>query len=60
MERTDFFSSFYELLSQQKEVEDLHAVEDAFVPVIKAKFDGIEVGVYVFVRGNLFFNLDVV
>ncbi|CAH0546150.1 unnamed protein product [Brassicogethes aeneus] len=41
--RTDFFGSFYELLKQQPEVSDLRAVEEAFVPVIKMNFDGIEI-----------------
>ncbi|GFR57852.1 poly(A) polymerase gamma [Elysia marginata] len=42
VERTDFFKSFYELLKSQPEVRDLRAVEEAFVPVIKVEFDGIE------------------
>ncbi|RUS80340.1 hypothetical protein EGW08_011909 [Elysia chlorotica] len=42
VERTDFFKSFYELLKTQPEVRDLRAVEEAFVPVIKVEFDGIE------------------
>lgn len=41
--RTDYFTTFYELLKQQPEVRDLHAVEEAFVPVIKMKFDNIEI-----------------
>ncbi|XP_019871884.1 poly(A) polymerase type 3 isoform X2 [Aethina tumida] len=41
--RTDFFNSFYELLKQQPEVSDLRSVEEAFVPVIKMNFDGIEI-----------------
>ncbi|XP_042903419.1 poly(A) polymerase type 3 isoform X2 [Parasteatoda tepidariorum] len=45
VERTDFFSSFVELLRNQPEVEDLRAVEEAFVPVIKMTFDGIELDV---------------
>ncbi|XP_016392131.1 poly(A) polymerase gamma-like isoform X1 [Sinocyclocheilus rhinocerous] len=43
VERTDFFSSFFEKLKQHDEIKDLRAVEDAFVPVIKFKFDGIEI-----------------
>ncbi|XP_046751601.1 poly(A) polymerase type 3 [Diprion similis] len=41
--RSDYFTSFFELLKQQAEVSDLRAVEEAFVPVIKMKFDGIEI-----------------
>ncbi|XP_051507140.1 poly(A) polymerase gamma isoform X1 [Myxocyprinus asiaticus] len=43
VERIDFFSSFFEKLKQHDEIKDLRAVEDAFVPVIKFKFDGIEI-----------------
>lgn len=43
VERTDFFQSFFEKLKQREEIKDLRAVEDAFVPVIKFKFDGIEI-----------------
>lgn len=42
VERTDFFKSFVELLKIQAEVKDLRAVEEAFVPVIKMAYDGIE------------------
>lgn len=42
IERSDFFTSFVELLRQQDEVKNLRAVEEAFVPVIKMTFDGIE------------------
>ncbi|CAL8313814.1 unnamed protein product [Boreogadus saida] len=45
VERTDFFSSFYEKLKEQEEVKDLRAVEEAFVPVIKLAFDGIEIDI---------------
>ncbi|XP_015430095.1 PREDICTED: poly(A) polymerase type 3 isoform X1 [Dufourea novaeangliae] len=41
--RSDYFSSFFELLKMQEEVTDLRAVEEAFVPVIKMNFDGIEI-----------------
>lgn len=43
IDRTDYFQSFYELLKMQPQVKDLRAVEDAFVPVIKMNFDGIEI-----------------
>ncbi|XP_063048922.1 poly(A) polymerase gamma isoform X2 [Engraulis encrasicolus] len=43
VERTDFFLSFFEKLKQLEEIKDLRAVEDAFVPVIKFIFDGIEI-----------------
>ena len=45
VDRSDFFSTFYELLKAQTEVRELRAVEEAFVPVIKMTFDGIEVSV---------------
>ena len=43
--REDFFSSFMELLRCQPEVKHLQGIEGAFVPVIKMKFDGIELDV---------------
>lgn len=43
VERSDFFASFFEKLKQNDSIKDLRAVEDAFVPVIKFKFDGIEI-----------------
>ncbi|KAM5129138.1 poly(A) polymerase alpha [Mantella aurantiaca] len=45
VERTDFFTSFYEKLKLQDEVKDLRAVEEAYVPVIKLCFDGIEIDI---------------
>ncbi|ODN04156.1 Poly(A) polymerase alpha [Orchesella cincta] len=43
IDRSDYFTSFYQLLKGQSEVSDLRAVEEAFVPVIKMRFDNIEV-----------------
>jgi poly(A) polymerase len=42
IDRSDFFSSFAELLKRQPEVTKFMVIEDAFVPVIKTEFDGIE------------------
>uniref|UniRef100_A0A2M4A7N3 polynucleotide adenylyltransferase n=1 Tax=Anopheles triannulatus TaxID=58253 RepID=A0A2M4A7N3_9DIPT len=43
IDRSDYFGSFFELLKQQPEVTECRAVEEAFVPVIKMNFDGIEI-----------------
>ncbi|XP_017478100.1 PREDICTED: poly(A) polymerase type 3 [Rhagoletis zephyria] len=43
IERTDYFTSFFELLKMQSEVTECRSVEEAFVPVIKMNFDGIEI-----------------
>ncbi|XP_020912845.1 poly(A) polymerase type 3 [Exaiptasia diaphana] len=42
IERSDFFSSFYDLLKNHEDVKELRAVENAFVPVIKLIFCNIE------------------
>ncbi|KAG8177053.1 hypothetical protein JTE90_024940 [Oedothorax gibbosus] len=42
VDRTDFFTTFVELLQKQPEVQDLRTIEEAYVPVIKMIFDGIE------------------
>uniref|UniRef100_A0A095CGU2 Poly(A) polymerase alpha n=1 Tax=Schistosoma haematobium TaxID=6185 RepID=A0A095CGU2_SCHHA len=41
--REEFFSDFQTVLAENSNVEDLHAVVDAFVPVLKMKFMGVEV-----------------
>ena len=41
--REDYFTSFLDMLRVQDEVTDLRPVPDAFVPVIKFCFDGIDI-----------------
>ncbi|XP_074541935.1 poly(A) polymerase type 3-like [Halichoeres trimaculatus] len=43
LQRKDFFTSFYEKLKAHKDVKDLRAVEEAFVPIIQFSFEGIEI-----------------
>lgn len=43
IDRVDYFSSFVDILKKQSEVTECRSVEEAFVPVIKMNFDGIEI-----------------
>ncbi|XP_074844594.1 poly(A) polymerase gamma [Carettochelys insculpta] len=43
VERADFFQSFVEKLKVQDGIRTLRAIEDAYVPVLKFEFDGIEI-----------------
>lgn len=45
LERTDFFTSFVEILKEQPNVEYVRSVEEAFVPVVKTKIDNIELDI---------------
>ncbi|KAI6189711.1 Poly(A) polymerase and Nucleotidyltransferase domain containing protein [Aphelenchoides bicaudatus] len=45
VDRTEFFKSFYQMLSEDENVTDLHAVEDAFVPLIKLHYRGIDIDI---------------
>jgi len=45
VDRADFFVTFKEKLQSQPQAEYVHAVEEAFVPVLKTKFDGIELDI---------------
>ncbi|XP_078714170.1 poly(A) polymerase gamma, partial [Lampetra fluviatilis] len=52
VDRTDFFTSFCELLKETNGVTSIRAVEDAFVPLIRFQFDGIEIDL-LFARLNM-------
>jgi poly(A) polymerase len=43
VDRNDFFSDLVTILNLEKEVSDLFPVRDAYVPVIKMKFSGIQI-----------------
>ncbi|ESN90846.1 hypothetical protein HELRODRAFT_90755, partial [Helobdella robusta] len=43
IERNDFFSSFTDILRGEPSIKNMKSIEDAFVPVIKMTFDGIEI-----------------
>ena len=42
IDRNDFFTSFHELLLKTEGVQNVRAVPEAFVPVIKLEYEGIE------------------
>jgi poly(A) polymerase len=42
VDRSEFFSSFIEMLQEEKSITNIRAVEEAYVPVIKLEFDGVE------------------
>ena len=50
--RNDYFTSLMALLEYQREITELRAISDAFVPVIKMRFSGIEIDM-TFARLNL-------
>ncbi|KAI8320990.1 Poly(A) polymerase [Martensiomyces pterosporus] len=43
VKRDDFFEIMFELLKDRSEVEELTPVHDAFVPVIKMQFGGVDI-----------------
>ncbi|VDN54789.1 unnamed protein product [Dracunculus medinensis] len=43
--RSDFFSSFYDLLKQDRKTRNLRAIQNAYVPVIKLNYSGIEMDI---------------
>ena len=43
VERKDFFTSFYKVLSKLPNVTKLNAIENAFVPIITFSFDDVEI-----------------
>lgn len=45
IDRSDFFTSFKEMLNQDPNVTELHAVEEAYVPVMKLKYSGVELDI---------------
>jgi len=53
VDRSDFFTSFADILKKQTEVKKLMVIEDAFVPVIKMEYDGIEVDFQLFLMNSI-------
>ncbi|CAI5683232.1 unnamed protein product [Oreochromis niloticus] len=43
LERKAFFTSFFAKLKAQKEVKDIQAIEEAYVPVITLSWEGIQI-----------------
>ncbi|KAJ3215449.1 polynucleotide adenylyltransferase [Dinochytrium kinnereticum] len=43
VQRDDFFAEMYEILKQRPEVTEVTCVTDAFVPVLKFEFSGIQI-----------------
>ncbi|XP_037605790.1 poly(A) polymerase type 3-like isoform X2 [Sebastes umbrosus] len=43
LERKVFFTSFFDKLKAQKEVKNIRTIKDAYVPVIKMTYNGIEI-----------------
>ncbi|ESO08976.1 hypothetical protein HELRODRAFT_109966 [Helobdella robusta] len=43
IDRNDFFGSFMDILRREPGIKDMRSIMDAFVPVIKMTFDGIEI-----------------
>lgn len=41
--REEFFTDFQAVLAEEESVEDLQAVQDAYVPLLKMKFMGVEI-----------------
>lgn len=52
VDREDFFGTFIVMLTKQPEITECRAIEEAFVPVIKMTFSGIEIDL-LFARINL-------
>lgn len=50
--RNDFFTHFYETLKEDPNIDGITKIEEAFVPIIKFKFQGIPIDL-VFARLNL-------
>lgn len=60
VDRQDFFTSFYEVLSKLPNVTKLNAIENAFVPIIELTFDDVEIDLLFarLIRGEVGQNID--